>query len=159
MAPCQAREHVPSRTPPPPIRHLPWLVSLESFEGWTDIWSHAGLTASFWLYSFLLFRDVFVGGNPLLTAKAGNVLKFKPECLEYSLFCKMEGDVPLDCVPLWPRQVSDSTRRVLKRMGSEPRGHRAHRSGGVSRVCPPPQWEHVVVAANSTPTHCTFKAF
>jgi hypothetical protein len=107
----------------------------ESFEGWTDIWSHAGLSASFWLYSFLLFRDVFVGGNRLLTAKAGDVLKFKPECLEYYLFCKMEGDVPLDCVPLWPRQVSDSTRSVLKRMGSEPRGHRAHRSGGVSRVC------------------------
>lgn len=86
------------------------------------------------MYALLVYRGMLEGGNPLLTAKAGDHLSVKESCQKYYLFCQLAGDIPLDGMPLSPGQVSDSTRRLLLRMGSKPRGHRAHRSGGVSRV-------------------------
>lgn len=51
------------------------------------------------------------------------------------MFCCWESDIPLDCVPgrLSPSAVSDSPRKLLRRMGQPERGHCAHRSGAVSQ--------------------------
>jgi hypothetical protein len=90
--------------------------------------ANSSRTASLFMYAMLLYRDCFVGGSPLLSASVGDKVVVKAECVQHYLFCDMGGDVPLDCLPMLPGKVSDSTRRLLKRMGSKPRGHWAHRS-------------------------------
>lgn len=84
----------------------------ESFLGWQDIWGHGWLSASFYIYSLLVYRGAFVEGNPLLTAKPGDILQLHEHCKEWYLFCDWEGDVPLDCVPWSTSNISNSTRKL-----------------------------------------------
>jgi hypothetical protein len=106
----------------------------ERFHGWQKFQENGPLSSSFYFYRLLCVRGAFARDFPLVGAKEGDVLAFKPAALLWYLLCQVDGDVWTDSLAWSTAMVSDSTRRMLDRMGRPPRGHRAHRKGAVSRV-------------------------
>ncbi|KAL3132154.1 hypothetical protein ABBQ32_008761 [Trebouxia sp. C0010 RCD-2024] len=59
----------------------------------------------------------------------------EPECEDYFLFCDMKANYWIDTAPCSVDTLSAWNKKLLKRMGNEPRGYSAHRTGFVSRAC------------------------
>lgn len=96
-----------------------------------EVWGPRGV--SYWLYRLLVLRGAFQEDDPLINAKAGDKLQFKPEALLWYVFCSVHGDVFSNCEPMSVAGMGVSTARVLMSMGSKPRGFSAHRRGGATR--------------------------
>lgn len=96
-----------------------------------DLWT----SVAFWMYRLLVMRGVFEQYDPILTAAVGDSLKVRPECEDYFLFCDMKANYWIDTAPCSVDTLSAWNKTLLQRMGSEPRGYSAHRSGFVSRAC------------------------
>lgn len=96
-----------------------------------DMWT----SAAFWMYRLLVMRGIFEQHDPILTAAVGDLLKVQPECEDYFLFCDMKANYWIDTAPCSVDTLSAWNKKLLKRMGNEPRGYSAHRTGFVSRAC------------------------
>lgn len=94
------------------------------------------LGPSYWLYKLFVIRGVLVGGDPLLTARHGDILSFNSlNCSQY-VFCAVDHVTDDLCgyEPNSVQMLSDSTRRVLNSMGCPERGVSAHQKGGATRA-------------------------
>jgi hypothetical protein len=91
---------------------------------------------SMWLYRMLVFRGAFLHFDPIKAEsyEEGQHFEFAPGAEDWFLFCAADGDTWNDGIPLLTTQLSNSTRLLLTRMGSQPRGFSAHRRGFVTRV-------------------------
>ena len=83
----------------------------------------------------LVVRDVFEVSDPIRSAHGGERLPIKAECLEFYLFCKVTPNAWVDTALVSTQTIGRWTRVLLERMGLQPRGFSAHRSGIVTRAC------------------------
>jgi hypothetical protein len=90
----------------------------------------------YWCYAMLRARRLFASDDPLVQEPLGTVFQVRLECREFYLFCKtsVDGLCWVDTVPVDVAALSRWCQLVLTRLGSEPRGFSAHRSGFVTRA-------------------------
>ena len=73
--------------------------------------------------------------DPLLTAQDGDTMHIKAECWQYYLFCDVKANYWIGNAPTSVGAIGNWNRLLLSRLGTNPRGYSAHRSGFVSRTC------------------------
>jgi hypothetical protein len=90
----------------------------------------------YWCYAMLRARRLFAREDPLAQEPVGTVFKVRTECSEFYLFCRtsFDGLCWVDTVPVDVVALSRWCQLILRRLGSEPRGYSAHRSGFVTRA-------------------------
>ena len=93
------------------------------------------MSPAFWVYRFLVLRGCFQVFDPLLTAKSGDTLHIRTECMQYFLLCDVQPNCWIDTAPTSVGTIGNWTRQLLSKLGTKPRGFSAHRSGFVSRSC------------------------
>lgn len=82
-----------------------------------------------------MVRDVLEGYDPCRSARCGDRLVIKQQCMDFYLFCEVTPNAWVDTGPVSTHTIGRWTRVLLQRMGSPPRGFSAHRSGVVTRAC------------------------
>ena len=92
-------------------------------------------SCAFWLYRLMVVRDVFERHDPIRSAHGGESLTIERACMEFYLFCDVTPNAWVDTAPVSTHTIGRWTKVLLKRMGSQPRGFSAHRSGIVTRAC------------------------
>lgn len=90
---------------------------------------------AFWVYRLCVMRGLFASHDPIKQVGVGQSLAFKPEALQYYLFCEVHPDYWVDSAPSSVGTLGAWNKQILKRMGHLPRPFSAHRSGFVSRCC------------------------
>lgn len=93
------------------------------------------VSAAFWVYRLLVLRDVFTEFNPMLSAKEGDVLQVRVDCLQYYLVCDAQLNFWIDTAPTSVCTIGCWNKVLLCNLGTKPRGFSSHRSGFVSRSC------------------------
>ncbi len=101
----------------------------------TDYATTLWMSSAFWVYRLLVFRGCFQVLDPLKSAKEGDVLHFRPECIKFFLFCDCQPNYWIDTLPVSVGTLANWNKHLLRKMGTQPRGFSAHRSGFVSRTC------------------------
>ena len=104
-------------------------------EGHGDFERHVFKSCAFWLYRMLVIRNVFQNHDPIRLSHSGDKMLIKKECMEFYLFCEVNPNTWVDTAPVSTFTIGRWTRGLLIRMGSQPRGFSAHRSGVVTRAC------------------------
>ena len=93
------------------------------------------MSSALWAYRLLVLRGSFEVFDPLQTAKEGDVLQVKSECLKCFLFCDCQPNYWIDTLPVKVGTLANWNKHLLRALGCQPSGFSAHRSGFVSRVC------------------------
>ena len=81
-------------------------------------------------------RGCFVHPDPIRDANLGHELLLHPKCMQYYLFCDAEAKYWIDTAPVSVGTLGSRNKKLLKRMGSRPRGFSSSRVFVPSfRVC------------------------
>lgn len=93
------------------------------------------MSAAFWVYRYLVLRGCFAVFDPLRQAKEDDVLDIKFQCMPVFVFCDVQPNYWVDTLPTSVGTIGNWNKHLLRKLGSQPRGFSAHRSGFVSRTC------------------------